>query len=97
MSEQPSKPSRMGESLSKSSHPYTQILQLNQELVANLQGLVDEHEGRKGKGRRVRPGSRHSISRDERGENPCDISKEVLVACPHSDIRRRRCAMENDQ
>src|SRR5437588_4144956 len=47
MSEQPSKPSRMGESLSKSSHPYTQILQLNQELVANLQGLVDEHEARK--------------------------------------------------
>jgi chromosome segregation ATPase len=47
MSEQPSKPSRMGESVSKSSHPYTQILQLNQELVANLQGLVDEHESRK--------------------------------------------------
>ena len=47
MSEQPSKPSRMGEQASKSTHPYTEILQLNQELVANLQGLVDEHEARK--------------------------------------------------
>jgi peptidoglycan hydrolase CwlO-like protein len=47
MSEQPSKPGRMEESAPKSSHPYSQILLLNQELVASLQGLVDEHEGRK--------------------------------------------------
>src|SRR5205823_13441217 len=47
MSEQSPKPSRASESLSKSSKPYTDILQLNQELVQNLQGLVDEHEARK--------------------------------------------------
>ncbi len=47
MSEQPPKPSRMGEPAQKASHPYTEILQLNQELVQNLQGLVDEHESRK--------------------------------------------------
>ena len=47
MSEQPSKPGRASESGSKSSRPYTDILQLNQELVQNLQGLVDEHEARK--------------------------------------------------
>src|SRR5437588_2959568 len=47
MSEQPPKPNRTGEAVSKSSNHYTEILQLNQELVANLQGLVDEHEGRK--------------------------------------------------
>ena len=47
MAEQPSKPSRTGDPGSKSSRPYTEILQLNQELVANLQGLVDEHEARK--------------------------------------------------
>jgi len=47
MSEQPSKPSPRGESAPKSSRPYSEILQLNQELVAGLQGLVDEHEARK--------------------------------------------------
>src|SRR2546421_10665565 len=47
MSEQSPKTSRASDSLSKSSKPYTDILQLNQELVANLQGLVDEHEARK--------------------------------------------------
>src|SRR3989442_2235203 len=54
----------------------------------------DEHEGRKGKGRRVRPGSRHSISRDELAENPCEISKKVLVTVQASDIRRRAYAMQ---
>ena len=47
MSEQPQKSSRVGESTPKAGHPYAQILQLNQELVQNLQGLVDEHETRK--------------------------------------------------
>ena len=47
MSEQGARSSRTGESGSKASHPYSQILQLNQELVASLQGLVDEHEARK--------------------------------------------------
>ena len=47
MSEQAPKPSRAGESVSKSNRPYTDILQLNQELVQSLQGLVDEHEARK--------------------------------------------------
>ena len=42
MNEPSPKPSRTGEAASKSSHPYNEILQLNQELVANLQGLVDE-------------------------------------------------------
>jgi len=47
MSEQSAKPSRASESVSKSSRPYADILRLNQELVQNLQGLVDEHEARK--------------------------------------------------
>jgi predicted nuclease with TOPRIM domain len=47
MSEQTAKSGRTGESAQKASHPYAEILQLNQELVQNLQGLVDEHEGRK--------------------------------------------------
>jgi chromosome segregation ATPase len=47
MNEPSPKSSRTGEAASKSSHPYNEILQLNQELVANLQGLVDEHESRK--------------------------------------------------
>jgi predicted nuclease with TOPRIM domain len=47
MSEQPLKPIRTGDSPSKASRPVTEILQLNQELVKNLQGLVDEHEARK--------------------------------------------------
>jgi chromosome segregation ATPase len=44
---EPQKSSRAGEPAPKAGHPYAQILQLNQELVANLQGLVDEHETRK--------------------------------------------------
>jgi chromosome segregation ATPase len=47
MDEKPPKSSRVDEPSSRSSHPYAQILQLNQELVQNLQGLVDEHEARK--------------------------------------------------
>jgi chromosome segregation ATPase len=47
MSEQGSRAGRTGETGSKSSRAYTEIMQLNQELVANLQGLVDEHEARK--------------------------------------------------
>jgi chromosome segregation ATPase len=47
MAEQPPKSNRTSDFGSKSSRPYTDILQLNQELVANLQGLVDEHEARK--------------------------------------------------
>jgi len=47
MSEQPQKATRAGEPVQKTGHPYAQILQLNQELVQNLQGLVDEHETRK--------------------------------------------------
>src|SRR6266567_1216442 len=53
----------------------------------------DEHDSRKGKGRRVRAGSRHSISRDERGDSPRDISEEVFVACPQPDVRWRRRGM----
>jgi chromosome segregation ATPase len=47
MSEQGSRAGRTGETGSKSTRAYTEIMQLNQELVANLQGLVDEHEARK--------------------------------------------------
>jgi predicted nuclease with TOPRIM domain len=47
MAEQPLKPGRQGEPTSRSSRPITEILNLNQELVQNLQGLVDEHEARK--------------------------------------------------
>jgi chromosome segregation ATPase len=47
MSEQGSRAGRTGETGSKSSRAYSEIMQLNQELVANLQGLVDEHEARK--------------------------------------------------
>ena len=47
MAEQPLKPGRQGEPTSKTSRPITEILHLNEELVQNLQGLVDEHEARK--------------------------------------------------
>ncbi len=47
MSEQPQKPNRTGESAPKASRSYPEILQLNQELVKNLQGLIDEDEARK--------------------------------------------------
>jgi len=47
MAEQPSKSNRMPESVSKSTRPISDILQLNQELVHNLEGLVEEHEARK--------------------------------------------------
>ena len=47
MSEQPSKPGRASDPLSKSARPISDILQLNQELVRNLEGLVQEHEARK--------------------------------------------------
>ena len=47
MSEQAAKPSGRAEPVSKTSRSYPEILQLNHELVQNLQGLVDEHEGRK--------------------------------------------------
>ncbi len=47
MSEQPPKPTRMGEPPAKASRSYPEILQLNQELVKNLQGLIDEDEARK--------------------------------------------------
>ncbi len=45
--EQPQKPNRTGESAPKASRSYPEILQLNQELVKNLQGLIDEDEARK--------------------------------------------------
>ncbi|HEY9286736.1 MAG TPA: hypothetical protein VIT43_01810 [Candidatus Dormibacteraeota bacterium] len=47
MAEQPSKPNRASEPVSKSARPISDILQLNQELVHNLEGLVEEHEARK--------------------------------------------------
>jgi predicted nuclease with TOPRIM domain len=47
MSEQPAKPSRSGEGASKANRSYPEILQLNQELFKNLQGLIDEDEARK--------------------------------------------------
>lgn len=47
MAEQPLKPGRQGEPTSKASRPITEILHLNEELVQNLQGLIDEHEARK--------------------------------------------------
>jgi predicted nuclease with TOPRIM domain len=47
MAEQIGKPSRTPDQGSKASRAYTDILQLNQELVQNLQGLVDDHENRK--------------------------------------------------
>jgi wobble nucleotide-excising tRNase len=47
MAEQPGKPSRVGDQGSKASRSVSEILQMNQELVQNLQGLVDDHEARK--------------------------------------------------
>src|SRR2546426_4807283 len=47
MSEQPGKPARTGEGTSKAGRSYAEILQLNQELFKNLQGLIDEDEARK--------------------------------------------------
>ena len=49
MSEQSGKPSRTGagDTAPKASRSYPEILQLNQELFKNLQGLIDEDEARK--------------------------------------------------
>ncbi len=47
MSEQTGKPVRSGEVASKAGRSYPEILQLNQELFKNLQGLIDEDEARK--------------------------------------------------
>ena len=47
MSEHPEKASRTSEPAPKASRSYPEILQLNQELVKNLQGLLDEDEARK--------------------------------------------------
>jgi peptidoglycan hydrolase CwlO-like protein len=47
MSEQSPKAPRAGEPASKDSRPITEILQLNQDLVHNLEGLVAEHDARK--------------------------------------------------
>jgi predicted nuclease with TOPRIM domain len=49
MSEQSGKPSRpgAGDPGPKASRSYPEILQLNQELFKNLQGLIDEDEARK--------------------------------------------------
>src|SRR3989442_12541668 len=47
MSEQPGKPARSGEGTPKAGRSYPEILQLNQELFKNLQGLIDEDEARK--------------------------------------------------
>ncbi|TME81264.1 MAG: hypothetical protein E6I43_07595 [Chloroflexi bacterium] len=47
MSEQPGTPARTGDSAPKAGRSYPEILQLNQELFKNLQGLIDEDEARK--------------------------------------------------
>jgi predicted nuclease with TOPRIM domain len=47
MSEQAPKSSGRGESAPQASRSYPEILQLNQELFKNLQGLIDEDEARK--------------------------------------------------
>src|SRR2546430_17708523 len=47
MSKQQGKPVRSGEAVSKAGRSYPEILQLNQELFKNLQGLIDEDEARK--------------------------------------------------
>lgn len=47
MSEEPQEPSRSGETARKATRSYPEILQLNQELVKNLQGLIDEDDARK--------------------------------------------------
>jgi predicted nuclease with TOPRIM domain len=47
MSEQPGKPNRTADPAPKTTRSYPEILQLNQELVKNLQGLIEEDEARK--------------------------------------------------
>jgi predicted nuclease with TOPRIM domain len=47
MSEHSEKPTRTGDPTPKASRSYPEILQLNQELFKNLQGLIDEDEARK--------------------------------------------------
>jgi len=47
MSQEPSKPSRMDQPTAKAGRSYPEILQLNQELFKNLQGLIDEDDARK--------------------------------------------------
>jgi predicted nuclease with TOPRIM domain len=47
MSEHPPKHNRTDEPVPKASRSYPEILQLNQELVKNLEGLIDEDEARK--------------------------------------------------
>jgi DNA repair exonuclease SbcCD ATPase subunit len=47
MSDESQKPNRTGEPAPKATLSYPEILQLNQELVKNLQGLIDEDEARK--------------------------------------------------
>src|SRR2546423_8618478 len=47
MSEQTGKPVRTGETAPKAGRWSPEILQLNQELFKNLQGLIDEDEARK--------------------------------------------------
>ncbi|TMD43796.1 MAG: hypothetical protein E6I88_00455 [Chloroflexi bacterium] len=44
---EPQKPGRPADPGSKSSRPISDILQLNNELVQNLEGLVAEHDNRK--------------------------------------------------
>jgi peptidoglycan hydrolase CwlO-like protein len=44
---EPQKPGRPAEPAAKSSRPISEILQLNQELVHNLEGLVADHDARK--------------------------------------------------
>lgn len=47
MSEPSEKTTASGEGAPKASRSYPEILQLNQELFKNLQGLIDEDEARK--------------------------------------------------
>jgi len=47
MSEPISKTARGGDQAPKATRPIADILHLNQELVHNLEGLVEEHEARK--------------------------------------------------
>ena len=90
MPEQPPKPGRTGEP-SKASRPINDILQLNQELVQNLQGLLEEHEARKkeldelrfsydqaqAELSRLREELRHAQQRDaERGEQLRQLEQE---------------------
>lgn len=47
MSEQPGRPTKTGDPAPKATRSYPEILQLNQELVKNLQGLIEEDDDRK--------------------------------------------------